>query len=264
MSSQYTRYDQSQRVYPHRNLSSYSAFYGYHSDNIPRHCGEYDVSGRERLQNAETMVKQEERTTIHSPNSDTSGDYGSHQEGHEGEGSDEHLSHVFAPGYHGGNRRCLLWACKACKRKSVTVDRRKAATMRERRRLGKINEAFDVLKRRTCPNPNQRLAKAEILRNAIDYIESLEDLLHGSRGSDDMNDNIRKTHLMGVNHDCYADKINNYPDMNSYRPQNSYPQVQGGENHGSSLDCLSLIVESISPTSTGQMLNNLTVTERPL
>ena len=40
-------------------------------------------------------------------------------------------------GAHGG-RRCLLWACKACKKKTVTVDRRKAATLRERRRLRKV------------------------------------------------------------------------------------------------------------------------------
>lgn len=36
------------------------------------------------------------------------------------------------------NRPCLTWACKACKRKNVTVDRRKAATLRERRRLRKV------------------------------------------------------------------------------------------------------------------------------
>ena len=96
---------------------------------------------------------------------------------------DENIPHVLAPGYHGPHRRCLLWACKACKRKTVAVDRRKAATMRERRRLRKVNEAFEVLKRRTCPNPNQRLPKVEILRNAIDYIESLEELLQGSRVS---------------------------------------------------------------------------------
>ena len=79
-----------------------------------------------------------------------------------------------------GTRRCLLWACKVCKRKTVTVDRRKAATMRERRRLKKVNEAFDILKRRTCPNPTQRLPKVEILRNAIEYIENLEELLRSS------------------------------------------------------------------------------------
>jgi len=53
-----------------------------------------------------------------------------------------------------------------------------AATMRERRRLRKVNEAFEALKRRTCPNPNQRMPKVEILRNTIDYIESLEELLN--------------------------------------------------------------------------------------
>ncbi|XP_020292624.1 uncharacterized protein LOC109859116 isoform X2 [Pseudomyrmex gracilis] len=83
-----------------------------------------------------------------------------------------------------GPRRCLLWACKACKKKTITVDRRKAATLRERRRLRKVNEAFEVLKRRTSNNPNQRLPKVEILRNAIEYIESLEALLQGNRPSE--------------------------------------------------------------------------------
>lgn len=111
-----------------------------------------------------------------------------------------------------GPRRCLLWACKACKKKTVTVDRRKAATLRERRRLRKVsrnrirsnriresragsisspidrsafqvNEAFEVLKRRTSNNPNQRLPKVEILRNAIEYIEGLEALLQTNRSS---------------------------------------------------------------------------------
>ena len=105
-----------------------------------------------------------------------------HHHHHHPEGGDDQTPHVLAPGFHGpGGRRCLLWACKACKKKTVTVDRRKAATLRERRRLRKVNEAFEVLKRRTCPNPTQRLPKVEILRNAIDYIESLEDLLHGNR-----------------------------------------------------------------------------------
>jgi len=52
-----------------------------------------------------------------------------------------------------------------------------AATMRERRRLRKVNEAFEALKRRTCPNPNQRMPKVEILRTTIEYIESLEEML---------------------------------------------------------------------------------------
>lgn len=57
----------------------------------------------------------------------------------------DHVPHVLAPtgdvlapagAVHA--RACLLWACKACKRKNVTVDRRKAATMRERRRLRRV------------------------------------------------------------------------------------------------------------------------------
>ncbi|CAL1568459.1 unnamed protein product [Knipowitschia caucasica] len=73
--------------------------------------------------------------------------------------------------------QCLTWACKLCKRKAAPSDRRKAATLRERRRLKKINEAFEALKRRTVANPNQRLPKVEILRSAISYIEQLQELL---------------------------------------------------------------------------------------
>lgn len=47
--------------------------------------------------------------------------------------------HTLAPRCMAGkNRPCLTWACKACKKKNVTVDRRKAATLRERRRLRKV------------------------------------------------------------------------------------------------------------------------------
>ncbi|XP_061617429.1 myogenic factor 6 [Phyllopteryx taeniolatus] len=74
--------------------------------------------------------------------------------------------------------QCLMWACKVCKRKSAPTDRRKAATLRERRRLKKINEAFEALKKKTVANPNQRLPKVEILRSAISYIERLQELLH--------------------------------------------------------------------------------------
>ncbi|XP_061074584.1 myogenin [Conger conger] len=73
--------------------------------------------------------------------------------------------------------QCLPWACKVCKRKSVTMDRRKAATLREKRRLKKVNEAFEALKRSTLLNPNQRLPKVEILRSAIQYIERLQALV---------------------------------------------------------------------------------------
>lgn len=57
--------------------------------------------------------------------------------------SDSLEEHVFEPlSHHTGDqtkRPCLTWACKACKKKSVAVDRRKAATLRERRRLRKVS-----------------------------------------------------------------------------------------------------------------------------
>ncbi|XP_042324983.1 myogenic factor 6 [Sceloporus undulatus] len=83
---------------------------------------------------------------------------------------------LLLPSPHGPGQ-CLLWACKTCKRKAAPTDRRKAATLRERRRLKKINEAFEALKRRTVANPSQRLPKVEILRSAISYIERLQELL---------------------------------------------------------------------------------------
>lgn len=58
---------------------------------------------------------------------------------------DHFEQHVLEPISHTVNgiqitkRPCLAWACKACKKKTVTVDRRKAATLRERRRLRKVS-----------------------------------------------------------------------------------------------------------------------------
>uniref|UniRef100_A0A4W3GAX1 Myogenin n=1 Tax=Callorhinchus milii TaxID=7868 RepID=A0A4W3GAX1_CALMI len=61
--------------------------------------------------------------------------------------------------------------------KAVSGDRRRAATLREKRRLKKVNEAFEALKRSTLLNPSQRLPKVEILRSAIHYIARLQGLL---------------------------------------------------------------------------------------
>eukprot|EP00096_Caligus_rogercresseyi_P003205 TRINITY_DN1586_c2_g1_i2.p1 TRINITY_DN1586_c2_g1~~TRINITY_DN1586_c2_g1_i2.p1 ORF type:complete len:144 (-),score=17.86 TRINITY_DN1586_c2_g1_i2:190-621(-) len=86
---------------------------------------------------------------------------------------------------HGSN--CLLWACSICKikRTSLKSDRRTAATLRERKRLRKVNEAFEILRRQTSgtsgSSSNQRLPKVEILRNAITYIECLESVLNHGR-----------------------------------------------------------------------------------
>ncbi|XP_069811764.1 myogenic factor 6 [Dendropsophus ebraccatus] len=151
--------------------------------------------------------------------------------------------------------QCLIWACKTCKRKSAPTDRRKAATLRERRRLKKINEAFEALKRRTVANPNQRLPKVEILRSAINYIERLQDLLQSLDQQDKPQkpdepftyspkeaDVHREDFLSGCHTDWH--KISNHSTMSELNPKGE------GSVHESSascsLQCLSSIVDSIS------------------
>ncbi|KAH8358488.1 hypothetical protein KR093_000461 [Drosophila rubida] len=171
--------------------------------------------------------------------------------------SEEHVLAPLVCASAQSSRPCLTWACKACKKKSVTVDRRKAATMRERRRLRKVNEAFEILKRRTSSNPNQRLPKVEILRNAIEYIESLEDLLQESTPTRD-GDNLAPS-LSGKS--CQSDYLSSYAGayledkLNFYnRHMEKYGQFtdfdSGNSANGSSLDCLNLIVQSINKSTT--------------
>ncbi|XP_012176617.2 myogenic-determination protein [Bombus terrestris] len=154
-----------------------------------------------------------------------------------------------------GPRRCLLWACKACKKKTVTVDRRKAATLRERRRLRKVNEAFEVLKRRTSNNPNQRLPKVEILRNAIEYIEGLEALLQSNRssvaqGRGSTNDTPDATSPRYV-----TERLRQFSDpLARFQPINGFEgtvEPQSSHLSGSSLDRLNMIVQSINGPTHG-------------
>lgn len=68
--------------------------------------------------------------------------YGSADSSLESEDEKE-TGHILEPTNDGctinGPRKCLAWACKACKKKTVSIDRRKAATLRERRRLRKVS-----------------------------------------------------------------------------------------------------------------------------
>ncbi|KAM4601933.1 myoblast determination protein 1 homolog [Polymixia lowei] len=168
--------------------------------------------------------------------------------------------HIRAPSGHHQAGRCLLWACKACKRKTTNADRRKAATMRERRRLSKVNDAFETLKRCTSANPNQRLPKVEILRNAISYIESLQALL---RGQDDNYYPVLE-HYSGDS-DASSPRSNCSDGMMDFNGPTCHSARRGSYDNGShfaetpngggkseksavisSLDCLSSIVERIS------------------
>ncbi|XP_063706523.1 myogenic-determination protein [Culicoides brevitarsis] len=185
--------------------------------------------------------------------------------------SEEHILAPMAVCMAGQNsgRPCLAWACKACKRKTVSVDRRKAATMRERRRLRKVNEAFEILKRRTSTNPNQRLPKVEILRNAIEYIISLEDLLQDSPP------NIKDTSNTIMDNSSYKSSPQEYvncsnaylkeklqqlsKDTDRFTPITGYsPSSSASTANNSSLDCLSLIVQSINTPASLPAANTTT------
>nr|XP_018918130.1 PREDICTED: myogenic-determination protein [Bemisia tabaci] len=218
---------------------------------------------------------------MHSPLDNTSWDRSSDGDFDEdvSTNSSDHMAHILAPltpssdeydqspystqytktSLNSGNghpnaRRCLVWACKACKKKTVTIDRRKAATIRERRRLRKVNEAFEILKRRTSSNPNQRLPKVEILRNAIEYIESLEDILTSSRPKLKMNQDVYADYeYLGINRN--RSEANGVDRLSTLKCEKFDPLADTYDKSGfadsvngttSSLDCLSLIVESIS------------------
>ncbi|NP_001079366.1 myoblast determination protein 1 homolog A [Xenopus laevis] len=169
--------------------------------------------------------------------------------------------HVRAPSGHHQAGRCLLWACKACKRKTTNADRRKAATMRERRRLSKVNEAFETLKRYTSTNPNQRLPKVEILRNAIRYIESLQSLLHdqdeafypvlehysGDSDASSPRSNCSDGMMDYNSPPCGSRRRNSYD--SSFYSDSPNDSRLGKSSVISSLDCLSSIVERISTQS---------------
>lgn len=166
--------------------------------------------------------------------------------------------HIRAPSGHHQAGRCLLWACKACKRKTTNADRRKAATMRERRRLSKVNDAFETLKRCTSTNPNQRLPKVEILRNAISYIESLQALLRGGQEenyypvldhySGDSDASSPRSNCSDGMTDCSGPSCNprrgNYD--SAYFNETPNDSRKSSSSVISSLDCLSSIVERIT------------------
>ncbi|XP_070803464.1 myogenic factor 5 [Pituophis catenifer annectens] len=172
-------------------------------------------------------------------------------------GSSDGEEHVRAPTGHSQAGPCLLWACKACKKKASPGDRRKAATLRERRRLKKVNQAFEALKRCTSSaNAAQRLPKVEILRNAISYIESLQELLReqvqqfyglpapGSSEPPSPNSSCSDG-LTECSSPLWSRRNSTYSRSYCSDLQNAYPS-EAASTTLSSLDCLSSIVDRIS------------------
>ncbi|XP_015244242.1 PREDICTED: myoblast determination protein 1 homolog [Cyprinodon variegatus] len=207
-------------------------------------------------------LKPEDSSSSLSSSSSSSSPY-SHLHHHLQRAEAEDEEHVRAPSGHHQAGRCLLWACKACKRKTTNADRRKAATMRERRRLSKVNDAFETLKRCTTGNPNQRLPKVEILRNAISYIESLQALLRG--GQEESFYPLLETY--SGDSDASSPRSNCSDGMTDYDGPNRTRSFGSGSIFSgkaiadpkrerssmvSSLDCLSSIVERISTVSSSE------------
>ncbi|XP_066060091.1 myogenin [Chamaea fasciata] len=149
--------------------------------------------------------------------------------------------------------QCLPWACKVCKRKSVSMDRRRAATLREKRRLKKVNEAFEALKRSTLLNPNQRLPKVEILRSAIQYIERLQSLLSSlnqqERDQRDLRFRPAGVPRGGMSSECGSSSSSCSPEWSSQLEFGTNPADHLLANEAAeerNLHSLSSIVESIA------------------
>lgn len=110
---------------------SYSAIYENFNNNNYKDFNfqkNFDQKDSVQIQNANDNVQccvKDERRTVDIQNG--------RENGGDVEDEEEHVQHVLGP-----SRRCLAWACKACKKKTAAVDRRKAATLRERRRLRKV------------------------------------------------------------------------------------------------------------------------------
>ncbi|XP_071802877.1 uncharacterized protein [Asterias amurensis] len=71
------------------------------------------------------------------------------------------------------------------RRRVTTASQRKAANVRERRRMFNLNEAFDIL-RKTVPTfaYEKRLSRIETLRLAMLYITFMADVLSGKQSND--------------------------------------------------------------------------------
>lgn len=73
---------------------------------------------------------------------------------------------------------------KKARRRVASIAQRRAANIRERRRMFNLNEAFDKLRRKVPTFAyEKRLSRIETLRLAITYIGFMSELLAGGNGN---------------------------------------------------------------------------------
>ncbi len=102
----------------------------------------------------------------------------------------EHVSmganiNISPPGYHHNFMTTRERSQKPKRKRIITHDQRKAANIRERRRMMSLNEAFDIL-RQTVPtfHYEKKLSRIETLRLAIGYIFFMTEILNGKEPKD--------------------------------------------------------------------------------
>ena len=106
---------------------------------------------------------------------DASGDYGLHHRHHMG------FVREMSPyddSYPYGTRTIITSDGKRKRRRIITHEQRKAANVRERRRMYHLNEAFDDLRKRVPTFAyEKKLSRIETLKLAVTYIQFMSEML---------------------------------------------------------------------------------------
>lgn len=84
----------------------------------------------------------------------------------------------------GNSQKSAMASLKKIRRRVATLAQRRAANIRERRRMYNLNEAFDKLRRKVPTFAyEKRLSRIETLRLAITYISFMTELLQSTPSS---------------------------------------------------------------------------------
>lgn len=135
----------------------------------------------------------------------------------------------------GSQKPTSMASSKKIRRRVATLAQRRAANIRERRRMYNLNEAFDKLRRKVPTFAyEKRLSRIETLRLAITYIGFMTELLQSAPPSSSSSAGIGIGHGLGV---C-ADAVQSPPaayalppppppthDVREYAPYSLIPPV---------------------------------------